>query len=146
MIRDATSHDYPQMQSLLAEHHMVPAYFEAASRWWVAVGDGGTICGMIGVEYGAQAWLLRSALVTPQARGHGLGVALTSAVIAAARQNQQMAVYCFSTDAGDFWTKMDFTEVAVTELLQMLPDAPQVAQFAALDWLATEVAWRYTVQ
>jgi N-acetylglutamate synthase-like GNAT family acetyltransferase len=71
---------------------------------------------------------------------------LTTALITAARHLKQTAIYCFSTDAGDFWTKMGFHEVPVTELLQMLPHAPQVVQFTALDWLATEVAWRYTVQ
>jgi N-acetylglutamate synthase-like GNAT family acetyltransferase len=125
---------------------MVPALFVPASRWWVATLDDGAICGAIGVEYGARVWLLRSAIVVPDARGTGQGVALTNAVITAARQMQQTAIYCFSTDAGDFWIKMGFSEVPVTELLQMLPDAPQVAQFTAFDWLATEVAWRYTVQ
>lgn len=146
MIRDATSHDYPHIQNLLATHQMVPARFVPASRWWVSLNDAGSICGAIGVEYGAQVWLLRSAIVAPQARNAGRGVALTNAVIEAARHRQQTAIYCFSTDAGEFWTKMGFSEVPVTELLQMLPDAPQVVQFGALDWLATEVAWCYTVQ
>lgn len=148
MIRDATPHDYPHIQALLATHQMVPALFVPASRWWVTTREDGTICGAIGVEYGyaTPVWLLRSAIVAPEARGAGRGVALTNAVIAAARHSQQAAIYCFSTDAGEFWIKMGFSEVAVTELLQMLPDAPQVAQFTALDWLASEVAWRYTVQ
>jgi N-acetylglutamate synthase-like GNAT family acetyltransferase len=66
MIRDATPCDYPHIQALLATHQMVPALFVPASRWWVATMDDGTICGAIGVEYGAQVWLLRSAIVTPR--------------------------------------------------------------------------------
>lgn len=143
-IRIATPADEAHIADFVAQHHMVAPVF-GASSWWVACDQRGAVCGTIGAEYSTTAWLLRSAVVAQQARGHGVGGALTHRLIHAARHQHISAVYCFSTDAGDFWQHMGFVEVPVAELLAALPQAPQVAQFAALGWLATEVAWRYDV-
>ena len=37
---------------------------------------------------------------------------------------------------------MGFHEVPVSELIAVLPDAPQVHRYEMLGWLPTEVAWR----
>ncbi|MFM7679689.1 MAG: GNAT family N-acetyltransferase, partial [Roseiflexaceae bacterium] len=83
------------------------------------------------------------AIVTRAARGHGLGRQLTTTLIAAAQQQGIRCVYCFSTDAGEFWQHMGFYEVPVAQVLATLPHVPQVAQFTALGWLPSEIAWRH---
>ena len=142
-VRRATPTDHVAIAALIAHYAMVAPVFDMASAWWVACADdGGQVVACIGAEHGDGAWLLRSALVATSARGHGLGRQLTTALIGAAIQQHIQRVYCFSTDAGDFWQHMGFTEVPVAEVLAALPAVPQVAQFRQLGWLPTEVAWR----
>lgn len=143
-IRTATPHDESTIAELIARAQMTPPVF-GVSGWWVACNQRGVICGTIGAEFGANAWLLRSAVVDTHARGRGVGGGLTRIVLQAARHHGMQAVYCFSTDAGDFWQHMGFTEVPVAALLAALPNVPQVGQFAAFGWLPTEVAWCYTI-
>jgi len=142
--RAATTADYVSIARLIAHYQMVAPVFTPSSRWWVTTDHNAVVVATIGAEQGIDAWLLRSAIVAHDARGHGLGRQLTTALLGAAQQQGIRCVYCFSTDAGDFWQHMGFYEVPVTEVLTMLPGAPQVAQFDVLGWLPSEVAWRYT--
>lgn len=142
-IRVATATDHMAIADVIARHDMVAPVFDTPSTWWVACDALQQICGTIGVEHGDDAWLLRSAVVDQHARGHSIGRALTRALIDSASQHGIRRIYCFSTDAGDFWQHMGFWEVPVAELLAALPNAPQVAQFDRLGWLPTEVAWRH---
>jgi N-acetylglutamate synthase-like GNAT family acetyltransferase len=71
---------------------------------------------------------------------------LTQQVLHAALVHRVDAVYLFSTDAQEFWTHMGFAQVPVAEVLQKLPQVPQVLQFTDMGWLPTEVAWRYGLQ
>jgi len=142
-VRVATVTDYAAIADVIARYDMVAPVFHVPSTWWVVCDPHQQICGTIGVEHGDNAWLLRSAVVDTHIRGYGVGRALTRALIDSAAQHGIAHVYCFSTDAGEFWQHMGFWEVPVTELLAALPNAPQVAQFDHLGWLPTEVAWRY---
>lgn len=145
-IRLATPEDHNMIHFLLTHTGMVAPIFEAPSFWYVAVNDSDDIHGVIGAEFGVRDWLLRSALVCEPFRGYGLGRALTEAILHAALVHRIDAVYCFSTDAQEFWTHMGFVEVPVAELVQKMPQVPQVLQFADMGWIPTEVAWRYGIQ
>lgn len=140
-IHAATTAEEPAIADLIARYDMIAPVFGAVSRWWVARTDSGNLVATIGAELGEQAWLLRSAIVDASARGHGLGRELTYALLQTARHHGIRSVYCFSTDAGEFWQHMGFIAVPVPTLLAALPQTPQVAQFTALGWLPTEVAW-----
>ncbi len=143
-VRAATIADHPSIATLIDDYQMVPPMFgHARSQWWVSCDARGRVVACIGAEQGDSAWLLRSAIVATSARGHGLGRQLTVALITAAQQQGIRHIYCFSTDAGDFWQHMGFAHVPVADVLTMLPDAPQIAQFERLGWLPSEVAWRY---
>jgi hypothetical protein len=62
-----------------------------------------------------------------------------------ARAEDKSFVYLFSTDAGEYWTRQGFYEVPVPELVEALPDAPQVHHYRNIGWLPTEIAWRLEV-
>jgi len=145
-VRLATPDDYQVIDFLLTHSGMVAPVFAAPSFWYVAVNDTDEIHGVIGAEFGVRDWLLRSALVCEPFRGHGLGRALTDAILHAAMVHRIDAVYCFSTDAREYWTHIGFVEVPVAELVQRMPNVPQVLQFTDMGWLATETAWRYGIQ
>lgn len=85
-------------------------------------------------------------LVCEPFRGQGVGRLLVAQILHAALVHRIDAVYCFSTDAQEYWAHMGFVEVPVSAVLERLPQVPQVLQFADLGWLPTEVAWRYDIQ
>lgn len=62
--------------------------------------------------------------------------------IETARSNRLRHLYLSSTGAGGYFAGLGFVESSVDQLVNALPDAPQVLRFATLDWLSTEVAWR----
>lgn len=141
-IREALPADLEAIGALLRDSGLDPAgVLAAGSRYWVAE-EAGTLLGVVGLEYGPRAVLLRSAAVRSAMRGRGVGAQLFGHAYAAAAADGITAVYCFSTDAGDYWVRHGFREVPVPELCDALPDAFQVHHYQELGWLPTEVAWR----
>ncbi|HYP05042.1 MAG TPA: GNAT family N-acetyltransferase, partial [Bryobacteraceae bacterium] len=114
-------------------------------EYWVAEDNGGIIAA-IGLELGdVTAALLRSAIVEPSHRNLGLGRILTEEALDWAQLEGFTAVYCFSTDAGSYWTARGFVPCTVEEVLRAIPNAPQVRLFDRLGWLPTEVAYARTL-
>lgn len=143
-IREARSDDQPALEALLALGDLsVYGLLAPESRYWLASGPEGVL-GTVGLEYGPRAVLLRSAVVHPQWRNRGLGAALVRTALGAAAA-QVPDVYLFSTGAGPYWQRFGFVEVPVSELVDALPNAPQVRYFADKGWLPDEVAWRCPV-
>lgn len=141
-IREALPADLEAISALLRDSGLDPAgVLAAGSRYWVAE-EPGMLLGVVGLEYGPRAVLLRSAAVRSTMRGRGVGSQLFGRAYAAAAAGGITAVYCFSTDAGDYWVRQGFREVPVPELCEALPDAFQVHHYQELGWLPTEVAWR----
>jgi hypothetical protein len=56
--------------------------------------------------------------------------------------NNYRIVYCYSTDAQDYWSHVGYHRVPLGEILAVLRDAPQTIHFDGLGWLPTEVVWR----
>lgn len=141
-IREATTGDLASIRSLLTASELrTEGVLEADTCYWVAeVGD--ELVGAIGLELGDTSVLLRSAIVAPSARSAGIGRALTDTALNWAWKHGYRAAYCFSTDAGSYWIARGFTECPVDEVLDNLPNAPQVRLFRRLGWLPTEVAYR----
>jgi N-acetylglutamate synthase-like GNAT family acetyltransferase len=141
-IRTATAADLAPIAELLEHAELDPhGVLAPATTYWVAE-HAGALVGVIGVEHGAGAVLLRSMAVRRAARGRSLGAALTEHALAAARAQGFRAAYLFSTDAGAYWQRRGFREVPVPELVAALPGAPQVRHYDELGWLPTEVAYR----
>jgi N-acetylglutamate synthase-like GNAT family acetyltransferase len=143
LIRTANEADRALLPQLLEACHLEQFDVLApGTRYWLAEGPTGELVGIVGLEFGAGAALLRTAGVRPEWRGRGLGARLTQTALEHARAAGMMRVYLFSTGAGPYWQRHGFREVPVPELVAALPDAPQVLRYAELGWLPTEVAWR----
>jgi N-acetylglutamate synthase-like GNAT family acetyltransferase len=130
--------DLLQSIGLVTEGVLVPG-----TRYWMAEGASQELLGLVGIEFGASdAVLLRSAAVAPQFQRRGIGGALVNHALNTCADLGYRRVYCFSTDAGDYWQYSGFREVPVQELVEALPSAPQVHHFDRIGWLPTEIAWR----
>lgn len=146
-IREAQQADLPHLTALLEQNDMVTEGLLApGTRCWLVetTSENSTpeLVGLAGLEYSDSAALIRSVLVRKDFRGQGIGAALVDCVLESARQAGYRQVYCFSTDAIDYWNHAGFTRVEVAELVSVLPLAPQVLHFERIGWLPTEVAWR----
>jgi N-acetylglutamate synthase-like GNAT family acetyltransferase len=142
-IREAGAAGSASLHDLLAQIGLSShAVLAPGTRYWLGENEAGAVIGVVGLEYEADAVLLRSAGVLPSHQGCGLGTALTNHALDAARASGATRAYLFSTGAGAYWTRLGFREVPVPELVAALPNAPQVRQYAQLGRLPTEVAWR----
>ena len=142
-IREAMPSDRERLYPLLASAHLsTDAVLVEGTRYWLAEDSDRQVVGIVGLEYGAQAVLLRSAVVSPALRGQGIAAALVELALESAASAGYSCAYLFSTGAGPYWIRRGFYEVPVPELVAALPAAPQVLRFEAMGWLPTEVAWR----
>lgn len=142
-IREVRSHEAPRVVALLAENHQSShAVLAPDTRYWVAEDSHGGLVGTIGLEFGGEAVLLRSAGVLQPWRGRGIAAALTREAIDAATRAGYRVIYLLSTEAGAYWKRLGFYEVPVSEVVTALPNAAQVRLYATLGSLQTEVAWR----
>jgi N-acetylglutamate synthase-like GNAT family acetyltransferase len=143
ILREATQADYAAMQHVLDQNGLHAAgILTPGSRYWLAEDANGMVLGTVGLEYGENAVLLRSAAVLPDCQGQGIGGKLFAHAYAMAIADQRRIVYCFSTGAGEYWQRQGFYEVPVAELCAALPGSFQVRYYEQLGWLPTEVAWR----
>ncbi len=143
-IREAGAADQDKIVRFLSEAGMViEGVLAPQTKYWLAESlPKMSMIGVIGVEQGPEAALLRSALVVPEKRAQGVGAALVRQVFAACEQSGYRHLYCFSTTAGTYWQRWGFEEVPVAELVSAVPCAPQVLHFGRLGGLSSEVAWR----
>jgi N-acetylglutamate synthase-like GNAT family acetyltransferase len=142
IVREAQPGESERICALLAQLRLgTDNVLAPGTRYWLAEGSGGQVAGVVGLEYGVEDVLLRSAAVDPPLRGRGVGAALVRAALESASQCGYRRAYLFSTGAGPYWLKLGFREVPVPALVAALPDAPQVRRYEELGWLPTEVAW-----
>ena len=144
IIRYATMDDFPQLKLLLQRCHLISeGLFEPDTKCWLVEEFGKkAIVGVAAIELGDRAALLRSVGVDPVFRRQGLGATLTNTAFEGCRMAGRRIVYCFSTSAGSYWQRFGFREVSVREVIDALPDSPQVNHFDRIGWLPTEIAWR----
>ena len=142
VIRAAVLSDVTSISALLRSDGMrTEGVLERSTRYWVA-DDEVRLVGAIGLELGHGCVLLRSAIVVRSARGQGVGRRLAEHALEWARENGYLTAYCFSTDAGSYWTARGFSVCSVNEIVKAMPEAPQVRLFDRLGWLPTESAYR----
>jgi diadenosine tetraphosphate (Ap4A) HIT family hydrolase/N-acetylglutamate synthase-like GNAT family acetyltransferase len=141
-IRPAVEGDLDSIRALaeVAGLYTSSLTFEGSS-YWLAVQGGETI-GCIGLEHGEGASLLRSTAVRPDWQGQGVGGRLTGTALKAARSREDRALYLFSSHAGEYWQRLGFVQVPVTELSAALPGTPQVKSGECLGWIHAETAWK----
>lgn len=144
IIRYATMDDFPRVKLLLQRCHLVSeGLFDPNGKYWLVEEFGKkTVVGFAAIELGDSAGLLRSVGVDPVFRRQGLGAALTQTAFEGCRMSRRHVIYCFSASASHYWQRLGFREVSVHEVINALPDSPQVNHFDRIGWLPTEVAWR----
>ncbi|MEX2181069.1 MAG: arsenic resistance N-acetyltransferase ArsN2 [Gemmatimonadaceae bacterium] len=111
-IRPATAADGPAVRALLLGASLpldgVPddvANFIVAER-------GGQVVGAIGLERHGAVGLLRSAVVSPSARGTGIGEALVRALLAQARTDAITELVLLTTTADRWFPRFGFAPIA----------------------------------
>lgn len=142
-IDQAEDKDIPEIAGILHQVDLL-AYDLLApqTRYWVIRDDNRHIIATAGLEFGSKAALLRSVAVLPGARSQGLAHTLADHAFREAASSGYNEVYLFSVHAGGYWQRLGFEEVPVAEMVQVLPDVPQVNRFAEIHKLENEVAWR----
>ncbi len=142
-IREANLADISQIHTILTQVGLsTDDILVRGTRYWLVEDSLKQPVGTIGLELGQDAVLLRSAAILPSLHGQGIGTYLVQHVLHEAVVSGYHRVYLFSTDAVTYWQRMGFHEVPVSELVEALPDAPQVQRFRVLGWLPTEISWR----
>jgi N-acetylglutamate synthase-like GNAT family acetyltransferase len=141
-IEAAQSADYERILKLLQHVKLLTDDILAeGTRYWVAQTDTGELAACAGMEFGADAVLLRSLAVYETYQGERLALRLIENALDEAAAEDYHHMYCFSTRAADYFQRVGFQQVPVDQLVQALPDVPQVVRFAAIGKLAGERAW-----
>jgi N-acetylglutamate synthase-like GNAT family acetyltransferase len=112
------------------------------TRYWVAEENDHIFVGSVGLELGVDSALIRSVAVLPNFRNIGLGRNLVNIAMTCAKEMGCKRVFLFSMRSGKYWQKLGFQKTPVDELVQSLPDIPQVLRFTSIGKLATETAWK----
>ena len=111
-IRRATEADAEEIVSLVRDADLaVPGVVEHLETFLVAERDQRAV-GAIGLEIRGTDALLRSAVVSPDARGCGIGTSLVTAVLDLARREGVNTLYLLTTSAQGYWVRQGFTLVS----------------------------------
>lgn len=111
-IRRATAADAEAIVSLVRHAELaVPGVVEHLETFLVAERDQRAV-GAIGLEIRGTDALLRSAVVSPDARGCGIGTSLVTAVLDLARREGVNTLYLLTTSAQGYWARQGFTLVS----------------------------------
>ncbi|CAM3686404.1 GNAT family N-acetyltransferase [Deinococcus saxicola] len=141
-LRQAATDDFPTVLALLDGCGLhTQSVTPEGSTYWIAELNG-VPGGCIGLEHGEGVSLIRSTAVLPQARSQGLGRALVTSALTHASLRGDRAVYLFSQEAGDYWTRFGFVQVGAGEISAALPDTPQVRSGLLKGWIHGEQAWK----
>jgi N-acetylglutamate synthase-like GNAT family acetyltransferase len=107
-VRSAGPEDLPAIEALIASEQL-PGFQTAdfIDTFWVAEAAG-RLVGCCGLELYGDAGLLRSAVVTGDYRGTGLGAQLAQRVIGGAKELGVRDLYLFTMNAAGFFEHLGF--------------------------------------
>ena len=118
-IRRAIAADTNAIVTLVRDANLaVPGLVEHLETFLVAERDRQAV-GAIGLEIRGSDALLRSAVVSPEARGAGIGASLVTAVLDLARDEGVTTLYLLTTSAQGYWARQGFAVVS----RDVVPDA-----------------------
>jgi len=129
-------------RTLLAAEKMRTEALGAAGGFWLVAHESGALVAGAGIEFGADAALLRSVVVAPPLRRRGLGRALVEACAERAAQAGCAWLYALGNEAPAFLLGCRFRETTPDEVAAALPASPLVVLYGRLKWLAGERAFR----
>ena len=108
--------------------------------YWICRAERG-LAGICGIEVGVGCALLRSVCVLESYRGRGIAERLVGCALLEATRLELPEVYLFSKDTGDYFERLGWREVPVTEAAGRLPQAPQVRRYEEIGWYPDERAF-----
>jgi amino-acid N-acetyltransferase len=127
-VRAARDEDLTGVEALLAQANLptdgVRDFFPAN---YAVAEVKGVLMGAVGVEEYAAFGLLRSAVVTPDARGTGLGARLVRDRLAWSKARGMTDIYLLTTTAPRFFEKFGFAQVDRTAVPSEVQTAPEFA-------------------
>ena len=118
-IRSARRSDLPAVESLLAESDLPTEGVGDNFSSFVVAEDQGAIAGAVGFEKYGSAALLRSAVVSPDHRGSGVGRRLVEQLLERAEEAGVDELYLLTTTAEDYFPKFGFIRTTRAQV----PDA-----------------------
>jgi amino-acid N-acetyltransferase len=128
-IRDAAASDLPDIRRLLEGVSLPTSDLARSLPVFIVASEGTGLVGVCGLELHGEAGLLRSLVVTPDRRGHGLGQALVDAVESAARRGGVRELVLLTETAHDFFTRLGYADIP----RERAPEAVRVsAEFRSL--------------
>ena len=120
-IRKATSDDLTAVESLLAASDLPLDGVKDNFSNFVVAEDDGEIAGAIGLEEFGAVGLLRSAVVSPEHRGSGVGRRLVERLLEGAEVAGIEELYLLTTTADQYFPRFGFTRTtrsAVPDLVK----------------------------
>jgi amino-acid N-acetyltransferase len=110
-MRRATSTDLDRVNTLLAANHLPTEGVKEAINDFIVAEVGDNFIGAIGVELYGRAGLLRSAVVSRERRGQGVGRALVGELVSRARSANVESLYLLTTTAEPYFESFGFEVV-----------------------------------
>jgi len=111
-LRPATSSDQAPVRALLANAGLpVEGLEDFFPEGYVVAEVDGRIVGATGIETHEKDGLLRSAAVTPEWQGHGIGRLLAEERLSWARRQGLRAIYLLTTTAAAYFPRMGFIPI-----------------------------------
>lgn len=107
-IRDATNADLPAVERLLTANDLPLEGVRDNFSGFVVAEEGDTIVGAVGLERFGSAALLRSAVVSPDQRGAGIGRQLVEQILERAERDGIDEIYLLTTTAEDYFPRFGF--------------------------------------
>ena len=122
-IRNATTADLSAVESLLSASDLPLEGVRENFSSFVVAEDRGAITGAIGLEKFGSAALLRSAVVSADNRGSGIGSRLVERVLERAEEEGIDELYLLTTTAEKYFPRFGFTRTTRTAV----PDSVQAS-------------------
>jgi arsenite methyltransferase len=134
-VRSATLEDLPRVQHLL-EHAKLPSdgVADQFGAGFAVAEFSGDVIGAVGIERYGSSGLLRSAVVLPQWRGHGVGEALVLDRIDWSMRAGLESLYLLTTTAAEYFPRFGFSRVdreSVSEAVKQSPEFASVCPSSA---------------
>jgi arsenate reductase len=115
-IRAAEANERATVEALLLAAGLPILGVDEHFASFVVAKDGGRLLGAAGLELHGEDALLRSVVVAAEAKGTGLGSALTRRMLEDARERGVRAVYLLTTTAETFFPRFGFERVTRAEV------------------------------
>ena len=110
-LRAATEDDLAAVEQLLAASGLPLEGVEENFGDFIVAEEADAIAGVIGIERYGDAALLRSAAVSPDARGNGLGRKLVQELLERASTRGIRDIYLLTTTAQEYFPRFGFTRL-----------------------------------